>query len=199
MPSIKQEAQRQQKHWRYNIMKTFLTMLVFFILTSFNIASSNAQFLSPIDTASTYQIQKPTWKDTMVIYVDARMNKDVVKECFNQFEYPYKITTTISDLDRVNVVVRFALMMSVDSLADTQTYSENDSIKFVMIRLNIITVEEDYFKTVLLHEVGHAFGLKHTYDYDDVMYPVYNAIKTKLTINDKYNFYRLYGRQLKIE
>lgn len=180
-------------------MKTFLTMLVFFILTSFNIASSNAQFLSPIDTASTYQIQKPTWKDTMVIYVDARMNKDVVKECFNQFEYPYKITTTISDLDRVNVVVRFALMMSVDSLADTQTYSENDSIKFVMIRLNIITVEEDYFKTVLLHEVGHAFGLKHTYDYDDVMYPVYNAIKTKLTINDKYNFYRLYGRQLKIE
>merc|ERR1712032_910013 len=45
---------------------------------------------------------------------------------------------------------------------------------------------------VLLHELGHAFGLRHSYSPAAVMAPAYSGAKTALTQNDKTRIRRLY-------
>lgn len=48
-------------------------------------------------------------------------------------------------------------------------------------------------ETVVLHEIGHVLGLKHSTDYNAIMYPTYHGIRRSLALDDCEGIWALYG------
>lgn len=50
--------------------------------------------------------------------------------------------------------------------------------------------------SIMRHEIGHSIGLKHTKNYNDIMYPMTNlniAIRQDIRSGDLHELYKLYG------
>ena len=148
------------------------------------------------------------WREfPLNVYIEYNPKKPVVKKAFWAWESLTKIPkfVYVSNENDADIVVKFD-RVTINNGNGTHTagytkwferngYMQHAEITLMSVRpnTNMLISDKDAY-IVALHEVGHALGLPHTSNSQDIMYYLYSG-QPLITTNDLNALRKLYGNK----
>lgn len=93
-----------------------------------------------------------------------------------KFPIPIYLHTQVTEFGEGNVIIKLTNLKNDDGYAGfTKSIVDENNHQILKSEITIYEADQlsdEDFAAVVRHELGHAFGLAHSTDPDDLMYPV---------------------------
>ncbi|XP_049809448.1 matrix metalloproteinase-14-like [Schistocerca nitens] len=136
------------------------------------------------------------WQDKIDIQFKHDSNNPDILITNKRHKHKFEIDKAIhcsKDLDGKGNVLGHAFFPDINN-NPVEIHMDDDEIWYLEMNTNTPKGQTNLFE-VLIHEIGHSLGLRHSDDYGSIMYAYYNGSHLELSQDDIDAIQSLYGKQ----